>query len=43
LVQKYKSSKIDEEAVSLPKEAEPIGTEKFEIKEVVEHKVEKEV
>ena len=29
--------------VSLPKEVEPIGAEKFEIKEVVEHKAEEEV
>ena len=29
--------------ISLPKEVEPIGAEKFEIKEVVEHKAEEEV
>ncbi|MFH0979480.1 MAG: hypothetical protein V1803_00860 [Candidatus Roizmanbacteria bacterium] len=29
--------------VSLPKEAEPVSAEKFEIKEVVEHKAEEEV
>lgn len=46
LVQKYKGGKInniDEEEISLPKEAEPAAKEKFEVKEVVEHKVEEEV
>lgn len=38
-----KKNKQKIEKVSLPKEAEPIGAEKFEIKEVVEHKVEDEV
>ncbi len=32
-----------DDRVSLPKEAEPVGAEKFEIKEVVEHKAEEEV
>lgn len=39
LVKKYK----DTDRVSLPKEAEPISAEKFEIKEVVEHKPEEEI
>jgi hypothetical protein len=43
LVRKYKGSKIDDGRVSLPKEAEPVSAEKFEIKEVIEHKVEEEV
>jgi len=43
LVQKYKGSKIDDERISLSKEAEPSSKERFEIKEVVEHKVEDEV
>jgi len=43
LVQRQKGKKVDDMGVSLPKEAEPIGAEKFEIKEVVEHKVEDEV
>ncbi|MBI5127297.1 hypothetical protein HZA76_02465 [Candidatus Roizmanbacteria bacterium] len=38
LVEKHKKSQV-----SLPKEAEPLAAEKFEIKEVVEHKVEDEV
>lgn len=43
LIRKYQGSKIDDnEGISLPKEAEPIN-EKFEVKEVVEHKVEDEV
>jgi len=33
----------DEDGISLPKEAEPVTSEKFEVKEVVEHKVEEEV
>ena len=36
-------NKKKDDNISLPKEAEPIRTEKFEIKEVVEHKVEDEV
>lgn len=44
LIQKYQvNNNIDEEEISLPKEAEPVNQEKFEIKEVVEHQVEKEV
>lgn len=47
LVQKYKSnSNINNsynEEISLPKEAEPISSEKIEIKEVVEPQVDKEV
>lgn len=43
LVQKYKGSNVDEEGVSFPKEAEPISAEKFEVKEVVEDKIEDEV
>lgn len=43
LIRKYQGSKIDDnERISLPKEAEPINKE-FEVKEVVEHKVEDEV
>lgn len=38
-----KKNKKPIDSVSLPKETEPIGAEKFEIKEVVEHKVEDEV
>ena len=38
-----KKNKIGDEAISLSKEAEPIGAEKFEIKEMVEHKAEEEV
>ncbi len=38
-------TKIDDliKPISQPKEAEPVGSEKFEIKEVVEHKAEEEV
>lgn len=47
LVQKYKSnnhvSDSYDEEISLPKEAEPISSEKIEIKEVVEPQVDKEV
>ncbi len=44
LILKYQGNKnIKEESVSLPKEAEPVSQEKFEIKEVVEHDVEEEV
>lgn len=39
LIKKYK----DADRVSLPKEVEPIATEKFEIQEVVEGKLEEEV
>ncbi|KKQ24479.1 MAG: hypothetical protein US40_C0003G0018 [Candidatus Roizmanbacteria bacterium GW2011_GWC2_37_13] len=39
LLKKYKK----DNRVSLPKEAEPMAAEKFEIKEVVEHKMEGEV
>lgn len=39
LVRKYKSS----DRISMPKEAEPVSAEKFEIKEVVEHRAEEEV
>lgn len=42
LVRKYKQSKVNDEVISLPKEAEPINKE-FEVKEVVEHKAEEEV
>lgn len=38
-----KKNKHKNEPVSLPKEAEPMSTDKFEIKEVVEHKAEEEV
>jgi hypothetical protein len=38
LIKKYK----DADRVSLPKEVEPIATEKFEIKEVVEHEPDEE-
>lgn len=40
LIKKYKHKS---NPISLPKEAEPMGTEKFEIKEVIEHKTEEEV
>lgn len=39
LVEKNKNS----DKISLPKESEPIAAEKFEIKEVVEHKPEEEI
>ena len=38
-----KKLKKENRAVSLHKEAEPVAAEKFEIKEVVEHKAEEEV
>lgn len=44
LIQKYKGNNISsDEEISLPKEAEPISSEKIEIKEVVEHQIDKEV
>ncbi|MCX7955545.1 MAG: hypothetical protein N2593_00315 [Patescibacteria group bacterium] len=46
LVRKYQvktDKKQDIEGVSLPKEAEPLGQENIEIKEVVENKVDEEV
>ncbi|GAB4218636.1 MAG: hypothetical protein Fur009_0350 [Candidatus Microgenomates bacterium] len=43
LLIKYKKTNSDVGVSSSNKEAEPIAPEKFEIKEVVEHKVEEEV
>lgn len=43
LLKKHKKNNTDDEGISLPKEAEPISAEKFEVKEVVEHKIEDEV
>lgn len=38
-----KKNKIDQKSVSTSKEGEPITSERFQIKEVVEHKAEEEV